>query len=235
MNQLAAKAYWDQFAKTPEFVVMFIPGESFFAAALDSDRSLIEDGMTKQVVMATPTTLIALLRAVAYGWRQEAIAANAKAISDLGKHLYDRLKTLAEHFGGIGKSLEKAITAYNRAVGTMESRVFPAARRFRELGAATGEEIPVIEAIDQAPRALSAPDIEEHPGEVNRQAVQSSTIRSVGYDPRAMTLEVEFDSGGIYQFSDVPESVYAGLQGAASKGSYFNDHIKDHYRYREVP
>lgn len=161
MNQLAAKSYWDQFSKAPEFVVMFIPGESFFAAAVDCDRSLIEDGMARQVVLATPTTLIALLRAVAYGWRQERIAENAKAISDLGKQLYERLKTLAEHFDDIGKSLEKAIASYNRAVGSMESRVFPAARRFKELGAATGEEIPVIQEIDQTPRSLTSPDLDE--------------------------------------------------------------------------
>ncbi|HXG53097.1 MAG TPA: DNA recombination protein RmuC [candidate division Zixibacteria bacterium] len=161
MDRLAGKSYWDQFPKAPEFVVMFIPGESFFAAAADCDRSLIEDGMARQVVLATPTTLIALLRAVAYGWRQEQIARNARAISDLGKQLYERLKTLADHFGDVGKSLEKAITSYNRAVGSMESRVFPAARRFKELGAATGDEIPVVETVDQDPRALTLPDPSE--------------------------------------------------------------------------
>ena len=161
MNQLAAKSYWGQFSRTPEFVVMFIPGEAFFAAAVDSDRSLIEDGMAKQVVLATPTTLIALLRAVAYGWRQERIAENAQAVSDLGKQLYERLKTLAGHFGDMGKSLEKAMESYNRAVGSMETRIFPAARRFKELGAATGEEIPVVEAVEQAPRSLNFPEIDE--------------------------------------------------------------------------
>ena len=161
MNQLAGKSYWSQFPQAPEFVVMFIPGESFFAAAVDSDRSLIEDGMAKQVVLATPTTLIALLRAVAYGWLQEKSTENAKVIGDLGKQLYERLKTLTEHFEDIGQSLEKAMTAYNKAVGSMETRVLPAARRFKELGTTPAEEIPFLEAIDQIPRSLTAPETDE--------------------------------------------------------------------------
>lgn len=161
MNQLASKSYWSQLPQAPEFVVMFIPGESFFAAAVDSDRSLIEDGMAKQVVLATPTTLIALLRAVAYGWLQEKSTENAKAISDLGKQLYERLKTLTEHFEDIGQSLEKAMTTYNKAVGSMETRVLPAARRFKELGTVPGEEIPSLEAIDQIPRSFTAPEMDE--------------------------------------------------------------------------
>ncbi|MFZ2198894.1 MAG: DNA recombination protein RmuC, partial [Thermodesulfovibrionales bacterium] len=158
MIKLASKEYWSQFKQSPEFVVLFIPGESFLGAAFEVDSSLIEDGIEKRVIIATPTTFIALLRAIAYGWRQEQVTKNAQEISDLGRQLYERISTLAQHFDNVGKSLEKAIGSYNKAVGSMESRVLPTVRKFRELGVTGSEEIPVLDQVDQVPRPLSLLD-----------------------------------------------------------------------------
>lgn len=134
----------------------------FFSAALQQDPGLIEYGVNEKVIPATPTTLIALLRAVSYGWRQEAIARNAQELSDLGKDLYKRLGDLAEHWVGVGKGLDRALDAYNRATGTLESRVLVSARRFRDLGSAPADaEIAVLEPLDHAPRNLQAPEMTE--------------------------------------------------------------------------
>lgn len=161
MNQLGGKAYWEQLQPSPELVVLFLPGDSFFSAALEQDRSLIEDGMQKRVVIATPTTLIALLHSVAYGWRQEQIEKSTQQVSDLGRQLYDRLRVFVGHFSDAGAGLKKAVDGYNRAAGSLESRVLTAARKFKELGAVTGDEIAEVPAIDEVPRALRVAELPE--------------------------------------------------------------------------
>ena len=159
MNALSGKAYWEEFAKAPAFVVMFIPGESFVAAAAHADPALIEDGMAKGVVVATPTTLIALLHAIAFGWRQEQVAENAERLRTLGGELHDRMQKFTEHLERVGVALGRATGAFNDAVGSLEHRVLPSARRFRELGASAGAEIAPLKSVDVQPRSLTAPEL----------------------------------------------------------------------------
>ena len=155
MKTLSGKNYWEQFEATPEFVVMFLPGETFFSAALEQDPGLIEHGVLNRVIPASPTTLIALLKAINYGWNQEKLARNAQQISALGKELHDRLRKLAGHITGVGTNLDRAIEAYNQAVGSLENRVLVSARKFAELGASVAEDIPELEPIETTTRALS--------------------------------------------------------------------------------
>lgn len=155
MKTLSGKSYWEQFEATPEFVVMFLPGETFFSAALEQDPGLIEHGVLNRVIPASPTTLIALLKAVAYGWNQEKLARNAHEISALGKELHERLRSLAAHITAVGTGLDRAVEAYNKAVGSLESRVLVSARKFAELGTSVPEQIPEIEPVETTARALS--------------------------------------------------------------------------------
>lgn len=167
IEALTRKAYWEQFQPAPEFVVLFLPGEIFFSAALEHDPSLIEFGADKRVILATPTTLIALLRAVFYGWRQQSLAENAQEISDLGRELYKRLSDLGGHMDKLGRSLNQSVQAYNKAVGTMETRVLVTARKFKELKAAdAGVELEAVEPLDQVTRQLQAPELEACGGDL---------------------------------------------------------------------
>ena len=160
VQMLGKKKYFEQFDHSPDFVVLFIPGEIFYTAALQQDPELIEAGVGERVLITSPTSLIALLRAVAYGWRQEKLADNAREISDLGRNLYDCLAKLSEHFAKVGERLDQAVKAYNQALASLENRVLPGARKFKELGAASSAgDIDRLEPVDNAVRQIQAPEL----------------------------------------------------------------------------
>jgi DNA recombination protein RmuC len=159
IKALGSKAYWEKF-DTPEFVVMFLPGESYYSAALECDPGLLEAGVDQKVIPATPTTLISLLKAVAYGWQQEKLHENAQKIATLGRDLYKRLSTFGNHMQKVGKGLSGAINSYNDAVGSLERSVLPSARRFQELqGIGSEDDLPELDGLDKSARQLSAAEL----------------------------------------------------------------------------
>ena len=157
IKDLSTKAYWSQFENAPEFVVLFVPNEAIFSAALEEDPSLIELGVENKVILATPTTLIALLKAVAYGWQQEAITREAKEIASLGKEIYDRLSVVIGHFVKLGKSIDQSVGNYNKAMNSVDSRLMVTARKFESLESASSEQLPDINQIEKRP---NLPDID---------------------------------------------------------------------------
>jgi DNA recombination protein RmuC len=159
---LGRKAYQAQFDPSPDFVVLFLPGDAFYSAALEQDPSLIELGVDQNVLISTPTDLIGLLRTIASGWRQEALAQNAKEVSELGKELYKRLSTVGEHFAKLGKHLTSATKAYNSTVTSLESRVLVSARKFDDLHVTVNDKpLEILGPIEQIPRQLQAPEMLE--------------------------------------------------------------------------
>ena len=160
IHQLAAKEYWDQFPAAPEFVVLFIPNDSFLAAAAERDHALMETALSKKVVLATPTTFIALLRSVAYGWRQGKLAEEAEHIAALGQELSDRLGTFTEHLARMGQSLGRSVESYNAAVASLETRILPTTRKFQQLGIASKKDIPMPQQLEPTPRSFPQPESE---------------------------------------------------------------------------
>jgi len=168
LKKLGAKSYWQNF-DSPEFVIMFLPGESYFSAALERDPSLIEAGVEQKVIPASPTTLISLCKAVMYGWSQEKLADSAREISDLGQELYKRVAVFGGHMDNVGKGLEKAIGSYNQAIGSLESNVLPQARRFKEYQVASGsKDIDPVKLVETTARELSAPELTENKKHVSK-------------------------------------------------------------------
>ena len=157
IRKLASKTYWEQFSKSPEFVILFIPGDQFLSAALNEDPDLIEYALSQQIILATPTSFVALLKAVAYGWRQLALADNAEEIRRLAEDLYGRLTTFAGHMNKVGKQLASSVENYNRAVGSLERKVLPGARKFVELGIRPKKEIEQVEPLESLPRTMVEP------------------------------------------------------------------------------
>ncbi len=194
VTKLSAKAYWEQFETAPDFVIMFLPGEPIFSEALRQNPSLIEEAARQRVFIATPVTLISLLRAVAYGWQQETVAESAREVSRLGRELHNRLGTLADHFGKLGRSLDGAVQHYNGAVGSLERRVLVTARRFADYGAESEKDIDTPEQIDRATQKLQAPEL---------------TIADLDTDESALPAGEPYDIGTPVELEPIAEPARA--------------------------
>ena len=189
VDRLAGKAYWTALSPSPEFVILFIPGEAFLAPALERDPGLLEHALAHKVHIATPTTLVTMLRTAQYAWQQEALSENARAVFDLGRELYDRLGGLGKHVDRLGQALTKAVSAYNQTVGSLESRVLVSARRLNDLGV-VGEDISRLEPVEETARALSAPELAAAPELVASGAaeIESAEGWPAGFDPADIDL-----------------------------------------------
>ena len=189
MEQLSSKAYWEALDSAPEFTVLFLPGDPFFSAAVDRDPSLVEDAIQHRVLIATPVTLIALLKTVAYGWRQEAVATNARAISEAGREVYERVSIFWGHFSALREALDDAVEAFNKTLGSLRSRLLPSVRRLRELGATAAEEIAETEPIDQVLRSVEPPAGQgEEEGAFERQFEATTAEQIAGTEPADQVL-----------------------------------------------
>jgi DNA recombination protein RmuC len=171
IRELASKAYWSQFEESPDFVILFIPGDQFLSAALAEKPNLLDDALRQQIILATPTSFVALLKAIAYGWQQLEVAENATEIRKLAVQLYERLTTFASHLGNVGKELGSSVQAYNKAVGSLERMVMPAARRFTELGVNPKQPLPTMKAVDDSPRDISGEPTDEGPEDTEKPPV----------------------------------------------------------------
>jgi DNA recombination protein RmuC len=179
VRELASKAYWAQFDESPEFVILFIPGDQFLSAALTERPGLLDDALRQHIILATPTSLVALLKAIAYGWQQMAVAENAAEIRTLAVQLYERLATFTSHLGGLGKDLGNSVKSFNKAVGSLERMVFPAARRFTELGVNPRQPLQTLQAVEETPREVA---VEDTAGEVDPETTVEISERA-GEEP----------------------------------------------------
>jgi DNA recombination protein RmuC len=182
IRKLASKSYWEQFSNSPDFVILFIPGDQFLSAALDEDPELIESALSQRIILATPTSFVALLKAVAYGWRQLALAENAEEIRGLAEDLYGRLCVFVAHLNKVGRQLASSVDSYNRAVGSLERKVLPGARKFTELGIHPGKELESLEPLESLPRTM----VDDGPVE-NNDEEHEAALPDAGDDEAAVS------------------------------------------------